>query len=246
MSAAFAGLSRLSRQLGAKRLGALILVLAGLLVGGFYLGWHSGAAGRQLPEGVVEIPRAQLSALRESLDIALGELQMLRTGHAVDSQALVLLRSEITIQKQRVAELEEGLSFYRSMLVSDDAAPGLHIQKPELVLDKDTRELSYRIFVRQKNREHLMVEGVLSVEIFGEREQEAVNYALADLSADFHADTAKLRFRYFQLVAGRLTLPAGFIPRGIMLSARTNAPSTTEVVQEYPWELQERFIHVGP
>jgi hypothetical protein len=149
-------------------------------------------------------------------------------------------------EKQRTAELEEGLSFYRSMLVSDEPEKGLDLHEPELIPGDKRGLFAYRIFVQQKDREFEMVEGALTVEVFGIREGEPVSYPLAELSEDFGVDAATLHFRYFQSIEGNLALPEGFLPKGITLAARTSKPRETEISEEYPWELQERFINVGP
>ena len=242
----FSPVTRLVKHLGAKLIFVLLVFFAVLLLGGFYLGRHSGYADVQAPVGAAKISQSQLSDLREALDIALGELQMLRTGHEVDSQAIELLRSEMAAEKQRTAELEEGLSFYRSMLVSDEPEKGLDLHEPELVPGDKRGQFAYRIFIQQKDREYEMVEGVLAVDVFGVREEEPVSYPLAQLSEDFGANAATLHFRYFQSIEGKLALPEGFLPKGIILAARTNKPRETEIREEYPWELQERFINVGP
>ena len=242
----FSSITRLVKHLGPKLIFVLLLFFAVLLLAGFYLGRHSGYRDVQAPVDAAEIARSQLSDLREALDIALGELQMLRTGHEVDSQVIELLRSEMAAEKQRTAELEEGLSFYRSMLVSDDPEKGLDLHEPELVPGDKKGQFAYRIFVQQKDREYEMVEGVLAVDVFGVREEEPVSYPLAQLSEDFGENAATLHFRYFQSIEGKLALPEGFLPRGIVLAARTNKPRETETREEYPWELQERFINVGP
>ena len=69
--------------------------------------------------------QAELSAAREALKVARGDLEMQRTRHEVDRRALELLRSEMAAEKERTADLEEGLSFYRSMVVSEDMASGI-------------------------------------------------------------------------------------------------------------------------
>jgi hypothetical protein len=242
----FSPVTRLLKHLGPKLLFVLLVSFAVLLLGGFYLGRHSGYRDVQTPVDAAKISQLQLADLREALDIALGELQMLRTGHEVDSQAIELLRSEMAAEKQRTAELEEGLGFYRSMLVSDDPEKGLDLHEPELMPGDKPGLFAYRIFVQQKDREFEMVEGALTVEVFGIREGEPVSYPLVELSENFGVDAATLHFRYFQSIEGNLALPEGFLPKGIILVARTNKPRETEIREEYPWELQERFINVGP
>ena len=240
----FSPASRFLRQLGTRRLSVLVLLFAALLVGGFCLGRYTAHEGvLVIPEALVSA-RSRLSESRETLHAALAEVQRLRTQHEVDSRALEMLRLEMAAEKERIADLEEGLSFYRSMVVSD-GGDGLRLLKPELVQGDTPERVSYRFFVQQLAREYQRVEGQLSVDVFGDRDEKEVRYALGELSDGFSEDSAALHFRYFQAIEGALTLPDGFVPRSVIVLVRTSKPRESEFRAEYPWELQERFIHVG-
>ncbi|MEZ5503971.1 MAG: DUF6776 family protein [Halioglobus sp.] len=212
---------------------------------GIYLGRHSAYSNMQIGSQSVRGLQSELANLRAELQVAQGDLQMQRTRHEVDSRALELVRSEMAAEKNRTAELEEGLSFYRSMMVSEDNTSGLSVRKPELVPGVNPGQVGYRIFVQQKEREFDMVEGTLSVDILGVKAGKEISYPLSRLSKQFGAGGETLHFRYFQAIEGELDLPEGFEPRGIMLVVRASKPRESKVRQEFPWELQERFINVG-
>lgn len=240
-------LSRITRDvnhLGSKQLLVLVLLLALSLAAGIYLGmhWADPQGGNKI---LIERMQSEYAAMEAALKTARGDLEMQRTRHEVDKHALELLRSEMAAEKERTAELEEGLSFYRSMVVSEDMTKGLSLRKPELVPGDNPGGVRYRIFVQQKDREFETVEGRLSVEVYGVSGDREVSYPLAKLSKDFDEKAAKLQFRYFQAVEGEITLPDGFEPKGMKLEARARKPREMEVREQFPWTLQERFINVG-
>lgn len=222
---------------------ALLLVLT-LLVG-IFLGWQVAYTDMKAIPQSIEKMRGDLSAARAAIKVARGDLQLLRTRHEVDSRALELLRSEMAAEKERTADLEEGLSFYRSMVVAEDMANGLSLRKPELMSGRVSGRVAYRIFVQQKEREYEIVEGILSVEVFGLKGETEVSYPLGELSEDFDQKAAALRFRYFQAIEGELALPEGFEPRGMTVIARARKPREIEIREQFPWKLQEQFINVG-
>jgi hypothetical protein len=246
MNAILSLITRIVERLGPKLALAVVLLLALTLLAGIYLGRH--AAYKDMAAAIPQAAdrmRVELSAAREALKVAQGDLQVQRTRHEVDSRAMELLRSEMAAEKERTADLEEGLRFYRSMVVSEDMASGLSLRKPELVPAESPGHLAYRIFIQQKEREYEMVEGTLSVEVFGLKDQAEVSYPLAELSEDFDRGAAALHFRYFQAIEGELALPEGFEPKGITVVARASKPRESEVREQFPWQLQERFINVG-
>ncbi len=126
-------ISRIVARLGPKLALALALLLALTLLAGIYLGRQAAYKDMKVVPQSLDSMQVELSAAREALKVAQGDLQMQRTRHEVDSRALELLRSEMAAEKERTADLEEGLRFYRSMVVSEDMANGLSLRKPELV-----------------------------------------------------------------------------------------------------------------
>ena len=245
MNAILSLIIRYVERLGPKLALAMVLLLALTLLVGIYLGRHAAYRDMAVAPNAADGMQVELSAVREALKVAQGDLQMLRTRHEVDNRAMELLRSEMAVEKERTADLEEGLRFYRSMVVSEDMTSGISLRKPELVPAESPGRLAYRIFVQQKEREYEMVEGTLSVDVFGLKGQAEVSYPLAELSEDFDREAAALHFRYFQAIEGELALPEGFEPKGMTAVVRVNKPRETEVREQFPWELQERFINVG-
>ncbi len=245
MNAILSSITRSFARLGPKLTVALVLSLALTLLAGIYLGRQAAYKTMKVGPQSLASTQAELAGAREALKVAQGDLQMQRTRHEVDSRALELLRSEMAAEKESTAELQEGLSFYRNMVASEDMANGLSLRKPELVPGETAGRLAYRIFVQQKEREYEMVEGTLSVELFGLKDQAEVSYPLAALSEDFNDRSATLHFRYFQVIEGELALPEGFEPKGMTVVARASKPRETEVREQFPWALQERLINVG-
>jgi hypothetical protein len=237
--------SRLVDYLGPKMLLALALIFALTLLAGIY-------GGRQLAYNQIKVDPetaksmlSELSSLREALRVTRGDLEVQRTLHEVDKRALELLRSEMATEKEHTAHLEEGLSFYRSMVASEDPGKGLSLRKPEIVPAGTPGRFRYRFFVQQKEREYEMVEGSLSVELAGIKDKKVVKYPLSALSTEFDEKAATLHFRYFQALEGEMVLPQGFEPSDVIFVARANKPRQSKVKKRFPWELQERFINVG-
>jgi len=241
----FASISRLLDHLGPKLALALALLLALTLLAGIYLGRQSVHTKLQIGSETAKSMLTELSALREAVEVARGDLEMQRTRHEVDRRALELLRSEMAAEKERTADLEEGLSFYRNMVVSEDTDSGLSVRTPELVPAEGNGRFRYRFFIQQMERDYEMVEGTLAVTVSGSSAGKDVSFPLAKLSTDFDAEASTLHFRYFQAIEGELSLPQGFEPQGITLVAKASKPRKSEAKKQFPWELQERFINVG-
>ena len=109
------------RQSGAVNLIILLLLFVAVTFAGVALGRYSAERGVQVSPAALAAVQTRLSETRESLDVALNELEVLRMQREVDQQALKILRAEMAAERERTATIEESLSFYRSLMDSDGA-----------------------------------------------------------------------------------------------------------------------------
>jgi hypothetical protein len=238
-------ITRLAARIGLKRLLLLLIIPLLLLLAGMYLGRLAAYDDMNADPQSVPSMRLEISRLREDLKLTEGALQLQRTLHEVDSRALEMVRSEMTAQKERAAEREENLRFYRSLVAPDENANGLSMRQPELVAGASPGHFSYRFVIQQKARKNEWVEGSLSVSVSGYQGQKEVSYQLGSLSHDMDEEAVALSFRYFQAVEGELVLPEGFAPKEVTVVASASKPREAQVRAVFPWELQERFTNVG-
>jgi hypothetical protein len=225
----------------------LTLALAGALVLalGFYLGQRAAFSGMGIDRDTYRAMQLELPVAREQQKVLAGELEVQRTRHEMDRRALEMVRQELAAQKERIAELGEGLRFYTSLMAPGEIASGLSLRNIELVAREEPGRYAYRIVVQQEALKHPLLKGELYAEVFGMLGEEEVSYPLAELSDDSGDGVVALRFRYFQAIEGELVLPAGFEPQGVSVVASSSSPRKAEVTKRYPWQLQERFTHVG-
>ncbi len=155
------------------------------------------------------------------------------------------MRQEIAAQKEQISALEEGLRFYRSLMAPGEIAQGLSLRPLELVALDSPGRYAFRIVAQQEARKHSLLKGELSAVINGLLADQEVSYPLAELSDDLDPGAVPLRFRYFQSVEGTLSLPEDFEPRSVRLLAKTASPREMEAQEEFPWQVKEKFTHVG-
>lgn len=223
---------------------ALVLALA--LAVGFYLGQMATYSGMGRNPTSYRTLQAQLLASQDKLSERESELEVQRTRHAVDRAALEMVRSDLATQNEQIAGLEEGLNFYRSLMVPGDLDKGLSIRGIELVAGAESRHYAYRIvLLQQQARKQPMVVGKLHVTVTGMQAEEPLEYPLGAISGGLTEDAIAIKFRYFQSVEGELTVPEGFEPQSVRVTAQVTKPRKIEVGEEFPWQLQERFTHAG-
>ena len=235
--------------------GRTLIVLVGTLTGalglsgGFYLGQRAAFGVLGAEPLSYDAMQAELVTAQGALRTLNAELDIQRTRHEVDRRALELVRQEMSAQQNQIEGLEEGLGFYRSLITPGEVTrTGLVLREVEVVAAEGGRDFRYQIVVQQEAGKHEMLKGRLSVMVFGLQGGERVEYSLAELGEEgeqSEGDAFQLRFRYFQAVVGEITLPEGFEPLGLTVVASSRTPRKLEVQEEFPWQVQERFTHVG-
>ena len=230
-----------------RRLLVLVFSLAAvvLVASGFWLGREAAYRGMELDPAKYREMQRQLPEALARADELTRELDIERTRREVDRRSLEMVRGDIASQKEELAALEEGLAFYRSLMAPVEIAEGLSLRDIELIARPESGRYAFRIVAQQEALKHQLLEGQLRAEVIGTQGGQRVTYALAELSADLEYDAVPLRFRYFQSIEGELTLPDGFEPDQVRVEASSNKPRKAEVFESYPWQLKERFTHVG-
>nr|AAS07970.1 conserved hypothetical protein [uncultured marine bacterium 463] len=233
------------RRLWRQRLLLAVLILLGFVVAAFYIGERAAYSGMGLNPELYRAMKTQLPELQAQLLVAEARLEVQSTQNQMGQQALEMVRRDLADQKEQIASLEEGLQFYRSLMAPGEIAQGLSLRPLELVALDSPGYYSYRIVAQQEARKHSQLKGELSAEVIGVLAGQQVSYSLAELSSDIEGSEIALRFRYFQSIDGELSLPEGFEPRSVSLVATATAPRKMEVREQYPWQVKEKFTHVG-
>ena len=226
---------------GLFRAGLVALLIAGGVAAGFFLG---GTVPEQSENSVVEDIQVAAEADLGVLSLE-QQIVSLDTRNEVDRATIEILRREIAQQKLQIAELEEGIQFYRGLMAPGEIGQGLSLRPMELVSTGVERRYLYRLVAPQEARKHSTLQGELYAEIVGTVDGERKTYPLSSLTDDMETSVQKLRFKYFQSVEGELTLPEGFQPEVINVVASARTPRNMEAREQYIWQPQEKFTNVG-
>jgi len=224
---------------------ARVAVLASILAGGFFLGWRAANSRLGVDPDTYRSMGEALPAARSEIKTLSADLEVEHMRHEVDRRALEMVRREIATQKEQIADLEEGLRFYKSLMAPAQNSRGLSLRALELVAREDDGRYAYRLVAQQEAAKHNLLKGKLTATVFGVLAGEEVSYSLSELSEDIEGTILALSFRYFQAIEGEMTLPSGFEPRRVSVVASASKPRKQKVKAEFPWRVQERFTHVG-
>jgi hypothetical protein len=191
------------------------------------------------------------------------ELKSLRTEHAVLQQRHAKVGSENRKLREKVAilerssqidrqaaqdvkadlgELEEALQvsreeieFYRGIISPGDVKSGLRIHRFALEGGAAAGEYHYELVLTQLKRNDRHVSGVVGWRISGQVQGEHAELTLVDVTQPA-VKQLKFRFRYFQDLAGSITLPENFEPEKVTLHIKPEGKGKVEPVEQvFDW-----------
>lgn len=204
-----------------------LMVLA--LAGGFWLGHRDRIARAQLDQQL----HLELTRVRDQLAETRQSLAVYKTDAQVDEQARIRLRKQIRELRDRTAELEEAVAFYGSVMAPAKNGEPLQVQRFELTPVDDKGRFRYQLVLVQSGNSRSYLAGQVRFRITGSRDGEPVVLDADDLLEE--GSDLRFRFRYFQELAGTLTLPEGVKPATLEVIARSTGGRRSEATKSISW-----------
>jgi len=211
---------------------------ASVAVTGF-VGYSKGLGEKQSALSDVDRLSSELALWQKRANEYEQLLENTKVASEVDRKASEEVRQEILELKEEVSRLDEENSFYKGIMAPNEKENGLSLGSVELVRSKNGEAFDFKIIVRQLAQRHNLLTGTVSVTIRGRQDGVEAFYALSDLSPDISSERVRLRFKYFQVVDGSLTLPEGFEPEGLRIEAKTTGNNPQSIDKKFGWLVEE-------
>lgn len=212
----------------------VLLSLLGAFVGGHLFSMHRQTSSVVEQENL----RASVAELQRELRMAREELALYRTGSEVAQQAQEKVRAEIKDLRGQIAELEEAVAFYKNVMSPGSGEEGLRIERLDLATTAEAGVYTYRLVLTQVGDNRRYLRGGISLILSGHRGDEAVSLNASELLAQ--GSETSFRFRYFQELTGRLSLPFDVVPEQVTIEATSTAGRQQTSERNFIWQLQER------
>lgn len=182
---------------------------------------------------------ADQQRLQQQYQDALHKLAACEVDTNVLRNSKTALRRSLDEQQQQLAEQDKALGFYRQLMVADTPKEGLDLNAFSLIPLAVANQYLYRFTFVQYARNHALLNLALSIDVRGTQNGEERSYPLSQLLVAGTELPERLRFKYFQVVEGTLTLPVDFQPGTIILRAVSSAKNAAPWEREVNWQLQE-------
>jgi hypothetical protein len=180
----------------------------------------------------------QVLRLAQSLDIKTTELEMMRLNTAVDAAALENARQEMIVLQKQIFENEEQLGLYRELLSDGSQPSGLSVAKFSLTQISE-EQLAYRWVARQKTAKMQVTNVIAEITVMGNKGDRVLTLPLSDLDSNIVEMPIRLKFKYFSINQGVLTLPEGFNPDKVRIVLRYSWSKKVSDDRTFDWVVEE-------
>lgn len=155
------------------------------------------------------------------------DLQIKRQAYEEVAQTLISTSREI-------ASLRENIRFYESIIEGNENKQGLQIKTVSLQSDGTVGNYRYRVIIVNSDYGKKKSKGKLLIEVEGLMEGDLKTIKVSTGSA---GKDAQLLFKYLQRVDGLVTIPEGFLPQRLHLTARLSGKKTEKKEKWYNWNI---------
>ncbi len=219
--------------------GAVLFGVAASALGGWAYGYYTTL----LSQETAQADRAELVSQIDSLQSENSDLRrqiaILDRASVMDQRATEEVQTTIRTLRERVAQLEQDIVYYRQVVSEETEDTGLIIGQFDISTSDEPLSYRYKLVMRQEDADgDTFLEGHVNVNLVGSLNDEQVVYPLRDLSENEDQLDIRLRFKYFQNIEGELALPEGFTPDRIQIAAVSNEPVEKTINQDFSWVVE--------
>lgn len=216
----------------------LVLLFGGAATGYQYSSYLSNT-------GSVSDSDPQVQMARE-LDILQGENSDLRRQVALLDRTNVMdkvtneeIQLTVKTLRERVAQLEQDVLFYRQVMSEETDTSGLIIGQMDIQSTGQPNRYRYKLVMRQQEADgDTFLIGHVNVNLVGKQGEEQIIIPLRDISESEEQLDIRLRFKYFQNIEGEMELPFAFSPEQIHIAAVSTAPSDKTLSKTFSWVVE--------
>lgn len=194
-------------------------------------GFHSAAASDRQQRLKAQIK--VLETEREHLLLATANHQR---ASQIDRNAARRVQEDIKSLQEERAELKRQVAFLKELIANNDGP--IQVKDFRLRAVSGERQFQYAFTVSNAHRNLGELNGQINIVVRGQAEGVARYFRLGDLTGG-KLKAHRMRFKHFQNVQGKLTLPENFSPQTITVEIVPREKTVKTTQRTFDWHLAD-------
>ena len=236
----------------------IVLIAIALLWGAFELGFMMSEEALIEAKGGRTSLIVQQKVLKKKNKELNKELLHLERKLLIEKEASALVKSAMSRDQEKIAELEKELQFYKSIVSPGNKEKSLYLQNfeisPALVSDPvDSKETGsqyqYQFILAQKMKKRTYTKGSVKIFINGKQNNKETRLSMDSLLTDGSKAKKdkqfKFSFKYFQKFEGIITFPEKFIPESVDIKVSAKKEKLNIELSDLVWSQSKGIKYVG-
>ena len=217
----------------------LVLGVAVSAVGGFMFSYSNTLRSQQSEQATQqELNELLIGAETKNSELR-RQIAILDRSSVMDQLATEEVQETIIGLRDRVAQLEQDIVYYRQVVSAETEDTGLIISQLDIEATRESNRFRYKLVLRQQDADgDTFLTGHVNINLVGSQGDEQQILSLRDLSAEQDQLNIRLRFKYFQNIEGELVLPESFVPDRLQVAAVSIEPVEKSVNQNFSWVVE--------
>lgn len=216
-----------------------LLFTAAVAGGCFFAGQYASSNERRALVAERDQFQEQIVAANQETRGFRQRVGALEKGGEVDRQAAEGIRQTVKSLKAQVATLEEEVSFYKGIMAPSGQDKGLRISKIDIQPLDQSSKFRYSIMMTQVADNSSYIKGVAAVNFVGKEAGKRKIIPLRELDEKVNELGVKFSFRYFQEVAGEVTMPANFKIEQVQVVLQSSGSKAQRVEETIEWSQKD-------
>jgi len=217
----------------------LVLGVGASAVGGFMFGYMNTLRIQQSGQATQQELNEQLIGVETENSDLRRQVAILDRSSVMDQRAIEEVQETIVGLRDRTAQLEQDIVYYRQVVSAETEDTGLIISQLDIDATREANRYRYKLVLRQQDADgDTFLTGHVNINLVGSRGEEQQILSLRDLSAEQDQLNIRLRFKYFQNIEGELVLPEDFVPDRLQIAAVSVEPVEKSINQSFSWVVE--------
>lgn len=217
----------------------LVLSIGASAIGSFMFGYSNTLRSQQSEQATQQELSEQLIGAETENSELRRQVAILDRSSVMDQRATEEVQTTIIGLRDRVAQLEQDIVYYRQVVSAETEDTGLIISQLDIDATRESNRYRYKLVLRQQDADgDTSLIGHVNINLVGSQGEEQQILSLRDLSAEQDQLDIRLRFKYFQNIEGELVLPDNFVPDRLQVAAVSVEPVEKSINQNFSWVVE--------
>jgi hypothetical protein len=213
-------LAKINLSVVLERLGPFksAMFLIAIIVVCLFTGYRLGNYYHAFQMATLEQQKQRLDDLYQQQARQVERIHSLEVELAVEQLANQNAQTTLKQMADEHYQVKKQLAFYEKVMAPEKEADGLVIDKIKLSATQSPNHYNFQVTLVQQLLKKRYAKGYITLKVLGSLENKPAQLALNDISSLTKKDLS-FSFQYFQVFEGGFTLPEGFMPEKVQISA---------------------------